>query len=185
MSSSNDDARTFRRAMTGVRPRAPAPLPPRPPRPRAVARFSRGDSRATLHEHAPGSIDGAHVDEHGAVQFRRPGLRDSLVRDLRRGRIAVEGEIDLHGLARHSAHVQLREFLGLAVARRLRCIRVIHGKGLRSGAGGPVLKLAVSDWLAHLEDVQAFTSARPVDGGTGALYVLLRVRDDDPARTRR
>jgi DNA-nicking Smr family endonuclease len=67
----------------------------------------------------------------------------------------------------------LRQFLNDCVTRRLRCVRVIHGKGLRSGPGGPVLKHVVNHWLRKIENVAAFASARPVDGGTGAVYVLL------------
>ena len=63
----------------------------------------------------------------------------------------------------------------MALAQQLRCVRVIHGKGLRSGPAGPVLKHAVSDWLARIDSVAAFATARPEDGGTGALYVLLKL----------
>jgi DNA-nicking Smr family endonuclease len=101
-------------------------------------------------------------------------VREETLRRLRRGQVAVEGEIDLHGLTRHATHDALRTFLGLALAQRLRCVRVIHGKGLRSGPGGPVLKHAVSDWLARIDSVAAFATAQPADGGTGALYVLLK-----------
>ncbi len=185
MSSSNDDASAFRRAMAGVRARPAAPMPPAPPRPRAAARFSHAAPPGVPHEQPHGARDVHVAEEHGTVQYRRPGVRDAVLRDLRRGRIVPEGEIDLHGLSRHAALARLREFLGLALARRLRCIRVVHGKGLRSGAGGPVLKLAVVDLLARCDDVQAFVSARAVDGGSGATCVLLRVRGADTSHRSR
>ena len=100
-------------------------------------------------------------------------LRDDAWRRLRRGQIAIEAEIDLHGLTRHAAHDALREFLRDCVRRDLRCVRVIHGKGLRSGPGGPVLKHVAEHWLQHVENVLAYVAARPADGGGGAVYVLL------------
>jgi len=92
---------------------------------------------------------------------------------LRRGEFAVGDEIDLHGLGADAARDALREFLAEALRRRLGCVRVIHGKGLRSGPGGPVLKHAVNVWLRKVDAVLAFTSAPRRDGGTGAVYVLL------------
>ena len=93
---------------------------------------------------------------------------------LRRGLIPVQAEIDLHGVTQQTAWDMLREFLSECRDRQQRCIRVIHGKGYRSGARGPVLKTAVNTWLRRNHDVVAFTSARAIDGGAGALYVLLR-----------
>ena len=98
----------------------------------------------------------------------------SVLRKLKRGQFAIEAEIDLHGLGRHAAHDALAPVPATtACCRGLRCVRVIHGKGLRSGPGGPVLKHVVNHWLRKFENVAAFASARPVDGGTGAVYVLL------------
>ena len=118
--------------------------------------------------------DPAALDTGEHVSFRRPNVREDVLRKLKRGQFAVEAEIDLHGLGRHVAHVALRQFLNDCVLRGMRCVRVIHGKGLRSGPGGPVLKHVVNHWLRRFENVVAFASARPVDGGTGAVYVLLK-----------
>jgi DNA-nicking Smr family endonuclease len=112
--------------------------------------------------------------------FRRQSLRLDQLRKLQRGQFTVEAEIDLHGLGRHSAHDALREFLADSVLRGLRCVRVIHGKGLRSGPDGPVLRHAVDLWLRTIDNVAAFASARPADGGTGAVYVLLAARAELP-----
>jgi DNA-nicking Smr family endonuclease len=76
----------------------------------------------------------------------------------------------------------LRTFLAQALARHIRCVRIIHGKGLRSGHRGPVLKGAVSSVLRRVGPVLAYVSARQVDGGTGALYVLLATRPVNPTR---
>jgi len=177
----DDDTKAFRKAMTDVRPLPARKLPPAPPKPRAVARFSRGERVGTLREGPRDSAQLGSLADDDRVAFRRAGVRDDVLRKLRRGQFAVEAEIDLHGLDRHATHKALRDFIGTAIGRRLRCVRVIHGKGLRSGPGGPVLRHVVNDWLSRIENVLAFASARPVDGGTGAVYVLLSL----PAAPRR
>ena len=105
---------------------------------------------------------------------RREGVQLSVMRKLRRGHYRCQAEIDLHGMivdvARHCLAVFLRE----ALDRNYRCVRVVHGKGLRSGNRGPVLKIKVAGWLRQRDEVLAYCSARETDGGTGAVYVLLR-----------
>ena len=96
-----------------------------------------------------------------------------MLRKLRRGDYRVQGEIDLHGLNVSEAKQALREFLAQALMRQWRCVRIIHGKGLRSGNRGPVLKAMVGATLRKVGPVLAYVSARQVDGGTGAVYVLL------------
>ena len=98
---------------------------------------------------------------------------DVLVK-LRRGHYSVDAEVDLHGLTGAQAKAALREFVADASLRHMNCVRVIHGKGKRSGPRGPVLKHVVNVWLQHSDAVLAFASARTVDGGSGAVYVLLR-----------
>jgi DNA-nicking Smr family endonuclease len=95
------------------------------------------------------------------------------MRKLRRGQYRVESEIDLHGLTLPEAKQGLREFLARSIYEGRRCVRVVHGKGLGSGPRGPVLKNGVNVVLRRTDAVVAFCSARPVDGGTGAIYVLL------------
>ena len=169
----DDDPNAFRRAMAGVRPLRGSPAAPVQSHPRSLARLTRGGSRDLLHESHATAAAPAVLSADDELTFSRTYVRAEVMRKLKRGRIAVEAEIDLHGLGRFAAHAALREFLNDCVARRLRCVRVIHGKGLRSGPGGPVLKHVVNHWLRKIENVAAFASARPVDGGTGAVYVLL------------
>ena len=168
-----DEARLFRDAVRGVRPLGPrAPLP-RPPRVRPRARFTRADRAAVLRE----SLDGGTVDPALAggdeLVFHRPHVQPRVLRRLRRGEYRVEREIDLHGLTATEARDALREFLVEALEQRVRCVRIVHGKGLRSGHRGPVLKSTVSSILRRTGAVLAYVSARPMDGGTGAVYVLL------------
>jgi DNA-nicking Smr family endonuclease len=105
--------------------------------------------------------------------FSREGLQSSVLRKLRRGHYRIQAEIDLHGLTVAEAKQALRGFLAHALEHHIQCVRIVHGKGLRSGHRGPVLKGAVSSVLRRVGPVLAYVSARQVDGGTGALYVLL------------
>lgn len=105
---------------------------------------------------------------------RREGVQLSVMRKLRRGQYRCQAEIDLHGMVVDVARHCLAVFLRDALDHDYRCIRVVHGKGLRSGNRGPVLKVKVAGWLRQRDEVLAYCSAREHDGGTGAVYVLLR-----------
>jgi DNA-nicking Smr family endonuclease len=169
----DDERRAFREAMTGVRP-LPAPRRAASPPP-AVPRFARADRRQGLRESLLPPADPAVLESGEETSFRRPWVRAEVLRRLRRGDFRVAADCDLHGLGRHAAREALRGFVAESLARGLGCVCVIHGKGRGSGPSGPVLKHAVGHWLQHMDDVLAFASARPVDGGTGALYVLLAI----------
>jgi DNA-nicking Smr family endonuclease len=108
--------------------------------------------------------------------YRADGVQDGVMRKLRRGQYRIQGELDLHGLNRDRARVEVARFLTLCEDRDARCVRIVHGKGLGSPNSGPVLKNHLSAWLRRQRSVLAYCSARPVDGGTGAIYVLLRGR---------
>ena len=168
-----EDARLFQDAVRGVRPLRQRTPAPRPPRARPHARFTRADRAAVLRE----SLDAQGADPQLAsgeeLVFHRPQVQPSVLRKLRRGEYRVQREIDLHGLTVAEAKAALRQFLVGALEQQVRCVRIIHGKGLRSGHRGPVLKAAVNTVLRRTGAVLAYVSARPVDGGTGAVYVLL------------
>jgi DNA-nicking Smr family endonuclease len=106
------------------------------------------------------------------LQFARSGTSRTLLRELRRGRFRPEDVLDLHGLSAARAERALRDFLGEALAHGARCVRIVHGKGLHSGSDGPVLKNLVDATLRGTAGVRAFASARPEDGGLGAVNVL-------------
>ena len=167
------DAQLFREAVRGVKPLGTRTVAPAAPKVRPRARFTRADRAAVLRE----SLEGAAADPALAagdeLVFHRPHIPPAVVRRLRRGEYRVQREIDLHGLTVAEAKQALRQFLIAALEARVRCVRIIHGKGLRSGHRGPVLKSAVSAVLGRSGAVLAYVSARPVDGGTGAVYVLL------------
>jgi DNA-nicking Smr family endonuclease len=170
----DDEDDLFRRTVGKVRRLKNDKIDPTASRARPVARFKRRDEASVLTESMFGDIDPADMETGEELLFRRNGVSPALFRKLRRGRLSIEGEIDLHGLTSKEAHEALAEFLLEALSLDSHCVRVIHGKGLRSGPGGPVIKKQVSRWLRQRNEVVAFCSSRPADGGTGALYVLLR-----------
>jgi len=159
-----DEAQVFRNSMQGVKPLKEIAVPPGlvKPKPRPRQRKPRGTDAILSALDAPPMSDVATLpDEH--LSFRRPGIQDQVMKRLRRGLIPVQAQIDLHGVTQQSAWEMLREFLADCRDRQWRCIRIIHGKGYRSGARGPVLKTAVNSWLRRNHDVVAFTSARAID----------------------
>lgn len=120
-------------------------------------------------------FDIADTDEY--VEGHVSGLDPELVRKLRRGEYSVQGHVDLHGLTREEARREVDRFLKDSRRRGRRCVLLVHGRGLHSEKQVPVLKEALRGWLATARfgrHVLAFATARPQDGGAGALYVLLR-----------
>jgi DNA-nicking Smr family endonuclease len=141
--------------------------PPRE-RPAPYPRQTRLDERATLQE-SLGPFAPEDVMETGEeLLFVRPGVSRQTLRRMRRGHWAVEAELDLHGLTRSEAAASVAEFLRRCTARRMRCVRIVHGKGLG------VLKATLRRWLPLKEEVLAFTQAPAAHGGSGALLVLLK-----------
>ena len=171
-----DDAdELFRRAVAGARPLAQRDVvhPPRR-RPPPPARFRRRDEARVLEESLVDDIDETETGAGERLSFRRPEVGPRTLRRLARGRYSVQAEIDLHGMTAAEAEIALRDFIEASLAAQHRCVRIVHGKGLGSGHAGPVLKARVNGWLRRWRNVLAFASARQVDGGTGAVYVLLR-----------
>lgn len=169
-----DDRAAFRAAVADAEPlcsdRAFHQIPPPPP----IPRFSRGDAAAALAESLHGSdLLDLQLEGGDEAAWLRPGLPKSVLRDLRRGRWVVQAKLDLHGMNRDEARLAVGEFLHECQARDLRCLRVVHGKGLRSPGRDPVLKKLVLGWLAQHREVLAFCQARAAEGGAGAVVVLL------------
>ncbi len=157
----------------------PMRTPSTPPLPRArpepLPRQRERDDRAVLAESIGAPFDAETLLEtDDALSFRRPGVGVDVVRKLRRGTWAVQADVDLHGLRRDAARDRVREFLRDVTAAGLRCVRIVHGKGLGSPGREGVLKADMKHWLAQRAEVIAFTYATPPDGGHGALIVLLR-----------
>ena len=114
------------------------------------------------------------LDVDDQLSFRRPGIGTDVTRKLRRGDWSIQGQVDLHGLRSDEARNALAQFVRDASRMGWRCVRVVHGKGLGSPGKMPVLKAKVQRWLVQKNEVQAFVQAPPVQGGAGALLVLLK-----------
>ena len=169
-----DDAELFRRQMSDARPLRHDAVPPTPSRAIAKAKFAKRDERNALQESLEADIESMDFESGQSLSFARPSVGRRTIRKLTRGNFSVQSEIDLHGLTVAEARTALGDFIEGSVERGHRCVRVIHGKGLGSGDRGPILKAKVDNWLRKWDPVLAFISARQVDGGTGAVYVLLR-----------
>ena len=172
-----DDASLFRRLMSDITP-LDQPQTVSPPRrkPPARARFSRADEQQALQDSLDSDVEEYETSAGEHLRFQRPAVGRRTMRRLARGSFAVQDELDLHGMTRTEAREALRDFIADCAGRGHTCVRIVHGKGRGSGDRGPVLKRNVNAWLRRWDTVLAFTSARQVDGGTGALYVLLRRR---------
>lgn len=114
------------------------------------------------------------IGSEETLSFRRSGIQHRLFSRLCSGQIQIEAELDLHGMTTAVAHHALAKFLQQCQQDKLRCVRIIHGKGWSSKNQKPVLKTKLNNWLKQDDDVLAFCSAPIEDGGTGAAYVLLR-----------
>ncbi len=170
----HDDAGLFRRQMSDATPLSQESLPPMASRAKPRARFSRRDERNALRESLEADAESMEFESGQSLSFVRPSVGRRIFRKLARGSFSVQSEIDLHGMTVAEARTVLADFIEESVDRGHRCVRVIHGKGLGSGNRGPILKRKVDTWLRKWDAVLAFISARQVDGGTGAVYVLLK-----------
>lgn len=170
------EADVFREAMAGVRQLTPAnrrehhrvkaePIP----------RQRHLDEQLVLQELLTTSAVPSDLECGEELLFLRPGHSPHLVRKLRRGHFSVADTIDLHHLSEPVARDVLAGFLANSARRGLGCVRVVHGKGLRS-RGAPKLKLMTQHLLRKHPSVIAFASCRPVNGGTGAVDILLTTR---------
>jgi DNA-nicking Smr family endonuclease len=146
---------------------------PEPPAPIPAQR--QLDDQRVLQESISDEFDASTLLEvDDAMSFRRPGIGIDVARKLRRGHWSIQSEIDLHGLRREDAREALAAFLRDSVRTGLRCVRVVHGKGLGSPGKTPVLKGKVHSWLVQKDEVLAFVQARGDEGGAGAVVVLLK-----------
>ena len=140
-----------------------------------VARQFQQDEAEALRDSLSDGFDvGSLLETDEALSFRRPGVGPDVTRKLRKGDWTLQREIDLHGLRSDEARVALADFIREAHRQGLRCVRVVHGKGLGSPGKTPVLKNKVHSWLVQKNQVMAFVQAKPAEGGAGALVVLLR-----------
>jgi DNA-nicking Smr family endonuclease len=171
-----DDREALRRALEGVEPlaakRRHAPARRSPP---PVPAQTRRDEGAVLAESVAGplSVEDA-LDTGIELTYLREGVSRQVLRRLRRGHWVVQDGLDLHGMNRVQAAGEVSAFVRAAAARGLRCVRIVHGKGLGSRNREPVLKGKLRAWLVPRDEVLAFCQAPATEGGSGALLVLLK-----------
>lgn len=170
------DRDLFLQAAGKVQPLAlPAKAALKTEKPQPIPIQRQRDEEAALQETISDEFDAStllETDEH--LSYRRPGIGPDVTRKLRRGDWAIQRQLDLHGLRTEDAREALGQFIREAQKHGLRCVRVVHGKGLGSPGKTPVLKGRVQSWLAQKKEVLAFVQARPAEGGAGALVVLLQ-----------
>jgi DNA-nicking Smr family endonuclease len=176
-----EEADLFRRSVGQV-----APLPSSSsdkknhpaPRPSPLARQHLADEQSALMESISDEFTyDTLLDTDETLSYTRSGVGHDTLRKLRRGHWVIQRELDLHGLRTDQAREALGEFLREVRRRGLRCVRIIHGKGLGSVNREPVLKNKVRNWLIQKDEVLAFCQATPAEGGSGALLVLLKSQE--------
>lgn len=181
--SQEADSALFKRtvgAVHGMPQTGRAPLSS--PRPAPIPARRQLDEQAALRESLSDEFDvESLLETDETLSWRRPELGIDVVRKLRRGIWALQGELDLHGLRTDEAREALSEFLRQAHLKGWRCVRVVHGKGLGSPGKQPVLKDKTRRWLVQSERVLAFVQARADEGGIGALVVLLKPGKGKPS----
>ena len=169
-----EDIKLFRDSVGAVKPVRNDRVAPirRKISPRPV--FRERDETEVLRDMLSDLFDPAEMETGDELLYIRTGLQQRTVRKLRRGKLSVEAELDLHGMTVPVARAAVAGFLRECRRRHVQCARIIHGKGLGSRHRAPVLKHKVGGWLRQRDEVLAYCSARHYDGGTGALYVLLK-----------
>ena len=153
------------------KPKAHLKKKPPPPEPKQ----RKLDDQAVLREAISDEFDVStllNADDH--LSFRRPGIGTDVTHKLRRGDWSIQRQLDLHGLRSDEARERLSHFIRESHRHGIRCVRVVHGKGLGSPGKAPVLKSKVHSWLVQKKEVLAFVQAKPAEGGAGALVVLLQ-----------
>lgn len=169
-----EDSALFRASVGDVRPVSKNRVQHRAKPPRPVPRFREADETAVLRDMLSEQFQPVEHENGDELIYLRPGIQKRTLKKLRRGQIRIDAELDLHGMVVPVARQAVAEFLHECQRHRVQCARIIHGKGLGSRHQGPVLKVKLGSWLRQREEVLAYCSARFYDGGTGAVYVLLK-----------
>ncbi len=170
------DDNLFREAMNDVRPIKQDKVTPERDKPSPIPRKTIEDEQQVLTDMVSDMYEPieSHASDH--LLFVRSGIQNSVMRKLKRGQYSISAELDMHGMTINIARQEVTQFLNQCRHDNLRCVRIIHGKGRRSDGKGPVLKNRIDHWLPQRDDVLAYCSAIPAHGGTGAVYVLLKLK---------
>jgi DNA-nicking Smr family endonuclease len=186
---SDDEEFLFQQEMAGV-----TPLQRETRVQRAVSRADSDTLRKRREAAASEQSDTNILDQEGiepldswyVLDFKRPGVQNGVFRKLKQGRYEVDARLNLHRMSVRRARKELFEFVEQAESYGMRSVLLIHGKGENSTEAeqASIIKGCVNHWLRQLDTVQAFHSARPQHGGTGAAYVLLRKSEEQKLKNR-
>lgn len=171
---SDADRELFRNRVGPVQKIRQVRMPVRQPRPVPVPVQRDTDAQTVIRDMTSARMVKDHLLASDELFFKRPGMQDKALTRLRKGKFAIERELDLHGMNSKDAQAALGRFLLHCRQHDIRCVRIIHGKGHGSRDGTPVIKNKLNQWLQKISQVLAYCSARASDGGTGAVYVLLK-----------
>lgn len=171
----DDEIQLFHEAVKGARPLNAERIVLKPPAPKPIPKQSIRDERQALVDSLSDDYIPAHELESGEeLLYLRDGHAPDILSKLRRGHWVVQAAIDLHGLVSDEARLYVAQFLADCKKRGIRCVRIVHGKGLGSRNREPVLKNKLRSWLMQKDEVIAYAQARREDGGSGAVIVLLK-----------
>jgi DNA-nicking Smr family endonuclease len=169
------DENVFRDAMTGVNPLTISTAVHDTDKPKAKPiQQDDFEDEWVVNDPLSDELEVTEVDGGEVLSFCRDGIQKNVFKKLRSGGYRISDELDLHGLSVKQAKEILVFYIQEAAQFEGCCIRIIHGKGLSSGKQKSVLKTYINHWLSEHERVLAFHSAKVKDGGTGAVYVLLK-----------
>ncbi len=170
----NKDSELFRHLMDEVRPLTQDKISPYRQKMPARPIKHPADETPSHKDMMSDPLAMDKIETTDKLLFNRPGVQANTLRKLRRGQLTIEAELDLHRMTSDEARQTIIQFLPQMVQLGKRCVRIIHGKGYGSLNKTPVLKNKLNHWLRQRDEVLAFCSARPADGGTGAIYLLLK-----------
>jgi len=175
MTTDHDKYDSFEEAMQNVnRIDQPNRIQHKKAKPSARPKRSNNDAEQFQANMLSEPEDLTSIETGEELFFVRDGIQQKVIKRLKRGELSGQAELDLHRLTKLEARLEVVQFLKYCGENNFKHVRIVHGKGLGSKGKIPVLKTLVNHWLQQCDEVLAFCSARPCDGGTGALYVLLR-----------
>jgi len=170
----SEDVQLFRDSVGKVKPVRNDRVAAHRLKPSPRPRFRDQDEAEVLQDMLSDQFEAADMETGEELLYQRTGLQQRTMKKLRRGLFVVDAELDLHGMTANEARQAVAAFLNECRRRRIQCARIIHGKGHGSRHRSPVLKGKIGHWLQQRDEVLAYCSARHCDGGTGAVYVLLK-----------
>lgn len=170
-----DDTTLFKEAVKDARPITAPPIYLYQKKPKPIPKQFIQDEQQALRDSLSDDYLPAHELETGEeLLYLRDGHAPDILSKLRRGHWVIQAAIDLHGLISDEARAYVASFISDCKKRGIRCVRIVHGKGLGSRNREPVLKHKLRHWLMQKDEVIAYAEAKKQDGGSGAVIVLLK-----------